>query len=142
MRHLTTLLQLPARAVVRPGMLLKLVPVKVPGQPWRTEDWVVPHDARGGRASTSGYPMFAVPSEDKFASPGVVLRLDPYAAYAPGQQVQCVAAVDADVEVLLAGDEIVFEGSPLVSAGDGTLCHWQSCPGAAQVVAYASEDIA
>lgn len=131
MRHMTTIVQHPARKEIKPGMLLRTVLVKVPKR-WEREDWVTPHDVRGGRAGAP-VPMFALPKTDADA--------EPYGAYTPKQQVRVILAVDTDVEVLLASGQQVFSGTPLVSNGDGELVHWHAVPDAAQIIATALEDI-
>ena len=122
--------QMPAKVQVLPGMLLREVSRKHPNRRNESEVFVVPHDVKGGMATG----RFALPNDDTDAP-------DRAAAYPVGSQVPTILAGDTELEVLLAADEIVFNGSPLVSNGDGYLCHWQSVPGAAKVLCYSAVDL-
>lgn len=122
--------QMPAKTEIRPGMLLQEVSRRHPARRHESETFVQPHSVRGGMATC----RFALPHDDPDTP-------DREAPYPPGAQVPTILAGDCELEVLLAADEIVFNGSPLVSGGDGTLVHWQRVPGAAKIICHAKEDI-
>lgn len=121
--------QYPARSELRPGVLLQTVSNKNP-KTKRTETWVEPHSVRGGFSAR----LFALRNEHEGA--------EPYDAFNARQQVYAIAGSDMEIDAWLAAGEKVFRDSPLVSNGDGCLCHISSVPGGGkQIVAMSLEDV-